>query len=118
MTEQLTTADQSLLKLIDSPDFKPQTCLADLGHYALLGVEGPDAAKFLQGQVTCDVRELANHVTRLGAQCNLKGRMLLSFRALQRDEQRILLRMHGGLIEKALATFGKYIVFSKAQINL
>lgn len=116
MTEQLTIADQSLLKLIDSPDFKTQTCLADLGHYALLGVEGPDAVKFLQGQVTCDVRELANHVTRLGAQCNLKGRMLLSFRALQRDEQRILLRMHGGLIEKALATFGKYIVFSKAKL--
>lgn len=116
MTEQLTTADQSLLKLIDSPDFSMQTCLVDLGHYGLLGIEGPDAAKFLQGQVTCDVRELANHVTRMGAQCNLKGRMLLSFRALQLDEQRILLRMHQGLIEKALATFGKYIVFSKAKL--
>ena len=117
MTEQLTTADQSLLSLIDTPDFTSQTCLVDLDHYGLVGVEGPDAAKFLQGQVTCDVRELANGVTRLGAQCNIKGRMLVSFRALQRDEQRILLRMHRSLIEKALASFGKYIVFSKAKLH-
>ena len=117
MIEQLTTADQSLLSLIDTPDFMSQTCLVDLDHYGLVGVEGPDAAKFLQGQVTCDVRELANGVTRLGAQCNIKGRMLVSFRALQLDEQRILLRMHHSLIEKALASFGKYIVFSKEKLH-
>ncbi|MGB3609071.1 MAG: hypothetical protein WA987_01750 [Cellvibrio sp.] len=117
MTESLTTADQSALKLIDTPEFSAQTFLVTLDHYGLLGVEGPDAAKFLQGQVTCDIRELASGVTRLGAQCNIKGRMLVSFRALQLDEQRILLRMHQGLMEKALATFGKYIVFSKAKLH-
>ena len=117
MTEQLTTIDESLLNLIDTPDFTTQTCLVDLDHYGLVGVEGPDAAKFLQGQVTCDVRELTNGVTRLGAQCNIKGRMLVSFRALQLDEQRILLRMHRSLLEKALASLGKYIVFSKAKLH-
>lgn len=116
MTEFLTTADQSALNLIDTPAFSAHTFLIELNHSGLLGIEGPDATKFLQGQVTCDVQELANGVTRLGAQCNIKGRMLVSFRALQLDEQRILLRMHQGLIEKALASFGKYIVFSKAKL--
>src|SRR5690606_35283568 len=34
------------------------TYLVALKHHGLLTVEGPDAAKFLQGQVTCDLREL------------------------------------------------------------
>jgi hypothetical protein len=93
------------------------TYLVDLRHQGLLSIEGPDAAKFLQGQVTCDVRELAEKVTRLGAQCTLKGRMLLSFRALQLESEQILLRMHAGLAEKALSSFGKYIVFSKAKLH-
>lgn len=94
------------------------TYLVDLGHQGLLSIQGPDAAKFLQGQVTCDVRELtAAKVTRLGAQCTLKGRMLLSFRALQLDSEQILLRMPGGLVEKAIASFAKYIVFSKAKLH-
>src|SRR5690606_26264561 len=91
--------------------------LVDLSHQGLLAIEGPDAARFLQGQVTCDIRELGNPTTRLGAQCTLKGRMLISFRALQLDTERIFLRMPRELIEKATDTFGKYIVFSKAKLH-
>ncbi len=82
----------------------------------LIEIKGPDSAKFLQGQVTCDVRELAEQTTRLGAQCNIKGRMLLCFRALQSDSERILLRVHPGLVAHGLASLGKYIVFSKAKL--
>jgi len=82
----------------------------------LLEIKGPESAKFLQGQVTCDVRELADKTTRLGAQCNIKGRMLLCFRALQADSERIILRVHAGLVANGLASLGKYIVFSKAKL--
>ena len=82
----------------------------------ILSVTGPDAAKFLQGQVTCDVRELADDKSLLGAQCNIKGRMLLCFRALQANEEQILLRVHQGLVSHGLASLGKYIVFSKAKL--
>lgn len=82
----------------------------------LIEIKGPDSAKFLQGQVTCDVRELSTKTSRLGAQCNIKGRMLLCFRALQTDAERILLRVNAGLVEKGLANLGKYIVFSKAKL--
>lgn len=117
MTNNLTTADRALLDLIDTPPMENNTCLVDLGYQGLLAIEGADAAKFLQGQITCDVRELQNGITRLGAQCNIKGRMLVSFRALQLDNERIFLRMHKGLIDKAVASFGKYIVFSKAKLH-
>ncbi|RYY74887.1 MAG: folate-binding protein [Gammaproteobacteria bacterium] len=82
----------------------------------ILSITGPDAAKFLQGQVTCDVRELADNKSLLGAQCNIKGRMLLCFRALQSNNEQILLRVHQGLVSHGLASLGKYIVFSKAKL--
>lgn len=82
----------------------------------ILSITGPDAAKFLQGQVTCDVRELANNKTLLGAQCSIKGRMLLCFRALQSNNEQILLRVNKALVPNGLANLGKYIVFSKAKL--
>lgn len=83
----------------------------------LLLVKGPDASKFLQGQVTCDLRELSAPVTRIGAQCNPKGRILLSFRALQIDTETIALRIPASMLDKAKSSLGKYIVFSKAKLH-
>ncbi|MEN0035932.1 MAG: hypothetical protein AAGC78_02640 [Cellvibrio sp.] len=91
--------------------------LVKLHQSRLLLVKGPDASKFLQGQVTCDLRELNNPVTRIGAQCNPKGRILLTFRALQIDPETIALRIPSTMMEKALSSFGKYIVFSKAKLH-
>lgn len=92
------------------------TYLMPLTQQGLLGIHGSEAAKFLQGQVTCDVRDLEANTTRLGAQCNIKGRMLLCFRALQTDNEHIMLRMHKELVANGLSSFGKYIVFSKAKL--
>ncbi|MES2824278.1 MAG: folate-binding protein [Pseudomonadota bacterium] len=92
------------------------TFLIPLLQNGLLSVNGPDATKFLQGQITCDVYELKNAITRIGAQCNIKGRMLLCFRAMQIDNEHIILRMHRDLIATAMSSFGKYIVFSKAKL--
>ena len=94
---------------------KPTTYLIPL-QQGLIEIKGPDSAKFLQGQVSCDVRELADKTTRLGAQCNIKGRMLLCFRAIQPENERIILRIHAGLVANGLASLGKYIVFSKAKL--
>lgn len=91
--------------------------LVKLHQTQLLLVKGPDASKFLQGQVTCDLRELNAPVTRIGAQCNPKGRILLSFRALQIDADTIALRIPSSMVEKAKSSLGKYIVFSKAKLH-
>ncbi|WP_039913391.1 CAF17-like 4Fe-4S cluster assembly/insertion protein YgfZ [Cellvibrio mixtus] len=87
-----------------------------LNHSQLLLVQGADASKFLQGQVTCDLRELNSLVTRLGAQCNPKGRILLTFRALQINAETIALRIPSSMLENARQSLGKYIVFSKAKL--
>lgn len=91
------------------------TQLDQTGH---LLIRGPDAAKFLQGQVTCDINELDNAQVRLGAQCNQKGRVLISFTALKLAPELIALKLPRSMIEVAQKTLGKYIVFSKAKIEL
>lgn len=98
------------------PALSPENTYVMPLEQGLIEIKGPDSVKFLQGQVTCDVRELAEKTTRLGAQCNIKGRMLLCFRAMQSDNERILLRVHSGLVANGLASLGKYIVFSKAKL--
>lgn len=112
---QATTDSNATIEFSDAAVALDKTYLMLLSQ-GILSITGPDAVKFLQGQVTCDVRELASNKTLLGAQCNIKGRMLLCFRALQSTNEQILLRIHPGLVPKGLASLGKYIVFSKAKL--
>ncbi len=118
---QFLTSKGAVLNTNGKPDFAHPNISPDSTYVmplaqGLIEIKGPDSAKFLQGQVTCDVRELAEKTSRLGAQCNIKGRMLLCFRALQTDSERILLRVHDDLVANGLASLGKYIVFSKAKL--
>lgn len=95
----------------------PTTWICELSQLGLLVVQGTDAAKFLQGQLTCDIRELTDQRVRLGAQCNIKGRVLASFRLLQMDQDTIALLLPNDNLDITLKNLGKYIVFSKAKLH-
>ena len=91
-----------------------------LANQGLLLVRGPDAATFLQGQVTCDIKQLNpaenTYHSSLGAHCNHKGRMLFSFRAFHLDSDTIALSMPASLLAHAEAALKKYSIFSKVEI--
>ncbi|MBA4246212.1 MAG: folate-binding protein YgfZ [Pseudomonas sp.] len=87
-----------------------------LDHEGLLAVRGPDAGKFLQGQLTCNLSYLSASQTSLGARCTPKGRMLSSFRIVP-VEDGYLLAMARELIEPQLADLQKYAVFSKSKLG-
>ena len=87
-----------------------------LDHEGLLAVRGADAAKFLQGQVTCNLNYLSASQSSLGARCTPKGRMLSSFRIVP-VEDGYLLAMARELIEPQLADLQKYAVFSKSKLS-
>lgn len=55
---------------------KTKNYLFDLSYLSLLEVNGDKAVEFLQGQLTCDLRQLSDIQMVQGAQCNLKGRIL------------------------------------------
>lgn len=91
--------------------------LAPLTEEALLQINGPDAAKFLQGQVTCDTRKLADQEALYGAYCTPHGRVVCDFLLCQRAPDHLLLRQRRSILETSAATFGKYIVFSRADLE-
>lgn len=92
------------------------TYFTDLTDQSLLLIQGPDAGKFLQGQVTCDINELGEHA-RHGAHCSVKGRVIFNFIAMQLGPEQIALRLAANMLSVAQASLGKYIVFSKAKLN-
>ncbi len=87
-----------------------------LDHEGLLAVRGADAAKFLQGQVTCNLNYLSPTQSSLGARCTPKGRMLSSFRIVA-VEDGYLLAMDRELIASQQADLQKYAVFSKSKLS-
>lgn len=101
-----------------SPDTTSMTArIVPLSHQRIIRIQGPESAKFLQGQLSCDMNEVAANGSRLGAHCNIKGHMISLFRVLQRDPDSFWLRTDASLLEKALATLNKYILFSKADAD-
>lgn len=87
-----------------------------LSHEGVLAVHGPDASKFLQGQLTCNLNYLNEHSSSLGARCTPKGRMLSSFRIVG-TAQGYLLAMARELVEPQLAELQKFALFSKSKLG-
>ncbi len=95
----------------------PQTAdvtVTPLTHLGLFDVIGPDAQTFLQGQLSCDLNEVAAGHSRLGAHCNIKGSMV-SLCRLMPVEGGFWLRTGNSILPQAQANLKKYMMFSKAQ---
>ena len=58
---------------------RTDTIMTDLSHFGLIRFSGEDAQPFLQGQLSCDVREISLQKAQYGSYCTPKGRMLASF---------------------------------------
>lgn len=87
-----------------------------LSHEGVLAIHGPDASKFLQGQVTCNLNYLDDNSCSLGARCTPKGRMQSSFRIVGVTDG-YLLAMASELVATQLADLQKYAVFSKSKLS-
>src|SRR5690554_4386523 len=109
--------DLSLLFPTELPDYLPATGLAVLDQEAVLAVQGTDATRILQGQLTCDVDALQPGEHTLGARCNPQGRMQSSFRLLKLSEQSYLLAMAADLLEPQQQDLSRYAVFFKVQLT-
>jgi folate-binding protein YgfZ len=80
-------------------------------------LSGPDSAKFLQGQVSCDMNLMKRGQTINGAHLTPKGRVTFLFTAHQNQDDDILLETHYSVVELAIASFKKYSVFFKTEIT-
>jgi len=90
--------------------------ICDLSHQGLISVDGEDAADFLQGQLTNDVRSVSQQHSQLSAYCTHKGRMLANFRVFKRDNS-FYLRLPLSLLEPTLKRISMFILMSKVSIK-
>jgi len=90
------------------------TCCVDLNHFTALRLVGPDAAAFLQGYLTCDVKLLQDAQALFGAYTNIKGRVVADTIVLLTDGQPTLL-VHASLRDGVLASLRKYLAFSRSK---
>lgn len=95
----------------------PTQGLFNLPLPATLTVSGPDAQTFLQGQLTCNIQDINDRQSRLGAYCDIKGRVVGLFRIIQVGLDYHLL-MDPEMLEIVAKTLKRYAVFSKVTLNL
>lgn len=87
-------------------------------------ITGRDAGKFLQNYLTIDLNTVGKGRRRLAAICNIQGRAVASCSLLpderphEREEGGIRLVMQADLLEPVKAFLEKYIIFSRATIDL
>lgn len=90
---------------------------ARLQQEALLHISGPDALTFLQGQTTCDTRVIDGEHALPGAYCTPQGRVVCDFLLCELGPEHYAMRLRRDIRAASSATFGKYIVFSKATLD-
>ena len=89
--------------------------ICDLSHRGLIAVKGDDAFNFLQGQLTCDLREVSPARSRLAAWCTPKGRVLVLFRVVHADKG-FLLELPASLRGAILGRLRMYVL--RARVSL
>jgi hypothetical protein len=91
--------------------------VAPLAHLGVIRVLGPDAASFLQSQLTQDFALLGLSEARLAAYCSAKGRMLASFFGFKRSHTEILLVCSRDILGKTLQALSRFVLRAKVKLT-
>ncbi|MDO4777108.1 MAG: hypothetical protein Q4A06_06585 [Cardiobacteriaceae bacterium] len=84
--------------------------------YALYALHGKDAADFLQGQLTCDMREMANGGWRFAAYCSPQGKVLATM-MVAFDGECYWLALPADLAEKTVTRLKMFVLRSDVRME-
>lgn len=82
-------------------------------HFASLELQGPDAADFLQGYLTADLKQIDDGSALPMAYCNIKGRVHASGWVFGRLES-VRLLVHASVVDDLRADLARYLMFAKS----
>jgi tRNA-modifying protein YgfZ len=88
-----------------------------LSHLGLIAAQGPDAAAFLHGQLSQDIKNLAENEARLAAYCSAKGRMLASFVVLHPAPDTYWLLVNKDVLPAVLKRLSMFVMRSKLKLT-
>lgn len=91
-------------------------------YYGVIRVSGPAAFSFLQGQLTCDMREVNTTTLQLGGFCNHQGRLRALFKIFKKldphtHEEIFYLKLPKSLLPTIIVQLKKVGLFSKVTIE-
>lgn len=104
-------------QISSTPAHDRSTTVIPLTDACIISVSGPEANKFLQGQLSCDLAEVDRQGSLPGAHCNIKGHMHSLYQVIRAGDDCYWLRTRSTMAADALALLKKYIIFSKAEAN-
>lgn len=81
-------------------------------NFGILEISGVDAAQFLQGQLTCDIKKITDDHSMFGAHCNLQGRVIFLAKVMLNQDNFYLL-MPKAMIADAINELKKFVLRSK-----
>lgn len=102
------------IHLPDASHWSGAVRVSDLG---LIQAEGADAATFLHGQFSQDVKSQATHEARLAAYCSAKGRMLASLVTLHPVAERYWLLTDRAVLPGLLKRLSMFVMRAKAVLS-
>jgi tRNA-modifying protein YgfZ len=102
--------------LPDSAKNLPGEYLVKLEDRKALKVSGPDTTKYLQGQLTHDIKLLSRERSLLACHCEFKGKTWDIY-TVATDGNNNFLIGHRGAVDKSLEQLKKYAVFSQVEIT-
>ena len=92
------------------------SALIPVHYFGLITIAGKNASTFLQGQLTCDMREINETRGLFGACCDHKGRMVTNFFVFQKNENYYFL-LPKSMVKPTITHLKKYAVFSKVELT-
>ena len=88
-----------------------------LDDWGLIRAEGPDAASFLQGQLTQSVTDLSTEQARLGGYCSAKGRLMANFILLREGPEAFCLLLPRELAAGLTKRLSMFVLRAKAKLR-
>ena len=91
--------------------------ITPLTHLGVIRVQGDDAIKFLQGQLTQDFELVTGSQARLAAFCSAKGRMQASFIGIVAGPGDVLLVCSRDILAPTLKRLSMFVMRAKATLS-
>ncbi|MFZ2313531.1 MAG: folate-binding protein [Methylobacter sp.] len=102
--------------IFPSPLHEGSKRIYPVSHLGVLTVAGKDAAKLLQGQITCNINDITEIKSSLGALCNPKGRAITTFLLIKKDDAYLLI-LPKELLESVKKRLQMYVLRSDVTLT-
>jgi len=92
------------------------TVMTDLSHLGIIRAKGPNAASFLQGQLTNDINQVDDQHCQISGYCNPQGRLLAIFQIFRYQDDYYCL-LPSSMINNTLERLKKYTIMAKVELE-